>query len=154
MQKLITALLLVLISSNITIAQETIKDMGFSDMFIVAGENTAKYGKVEIFSDAKIDKLLQKHIAVNSTNSGLKGFRIQIYFNSGYNSREEALRIKNEFETNYPNAKAYLTHQSPFFRLRVGNFRTRADAMRFEKEIKLIYRGCWIVEDKIEFPSL
>ena len=153
MKKLSLLFLFALLFGN-GMAQETTRVMGYADIFAKDGEDPFQYGRVEVTEDMQVQSLLQKHIRLNSEVFVLKGYRIQIYFNSGYNAREEALQIKAEFELYYPHITTYLTHQTPFFKIRVGNFRTRVDALRFIKEIEGKYRGSWIVEDKIDFPSL
>ena len=152
--KQLSLLFLLCLLYGTTVAQETTRVMGYADIFAKEGEDPFKYGRVEITEDIQIQNLLQKHIRLNPEVYVLKGYRIQIYFNSGYNAREEALRIKSEFEVLYPQIPTYLTHQTPFFKIRVGNFRTRVDALRFIRQIENEYKGSWIVEDKIEFPNL
>jgi len=47
--------------------------------------------------------------------------------------------------------KAYMMYQSPFFRLKVGNFKERSEAEEYLSRIQRIYAsGVYIVPDTIE----
>jgi len=75
-----------------------------------------------------------------------KGFRVQIYSGA---DRERAINIKTEFMRNFPGVRTYLIYLSPTFRVKVGNYRTRAEAMSMYREAKEIYSPCVIVPDNI-----
>lgn len=74
------------------------------------------------------------------------GFRVQIYNGP---DRNKAARIKAEFMRNYPGVPTYLTYSSPAFRVKIGDFRSRGDAMPLYKEAESSYRPCMIVPDNI-----
>ncbi len=60
-----------------------------------------------------------------------KGFRVQIYSGS---DREKAIAIKTEFMRHFPGTRTYLSYVSPCFRVKVGNFRHRSDALGMFKD--------------------
>jgi hypothetical protein len=49
---------------------------------------------------------------------------------------------------------AYIIYQQPNFKIRVGDFRTRLEAMKFLKELQLKYATAFIVRDDVKLPSL
>jgi len=54
--------------------------------------------------------------------------------------------------TNYPDQKAYVTYQAPFFKVRLGNFLKREEAEKMRKQIsKNFQTGIFLVEDAIEY---
>lgn len=111
--------------------------------------------KVEIIADAKIAALIAKHIAFNENKNGIKGYRIQIFFDSGNNSKSNAMASMKEFTDKYPEIGAYLTFQEPNFKVRVGDFRTRLDAKRLLHKITDEFPNSFIVkEENINLPSL
>jgi hypothetical protein len=111
-------------------------------------------GKIEILQDVRISQLVEKHIEYNQNQKGIPGFRVQIFFDSGNNARNKANVIKAEFIAKYPEVEAYLLFQEPNFKVRVGDFRTRLDAERFEKAIENSYQGAYVVIDEINLPKL
>ncbi len=110
--------------------------------------------KNTITQDSRIGVLLQNHIAMNKRRNGIEGHRLEIFFSSDYNAREKALEVKTEFLKRYPDMDAYIQFQSPNFRVRVGNFRTKSDALKAKEQIKPHYPNAFRVDDIIQFPEL
>ena len=108
--------------------------------------------KADFVGDARIDTLLQLHILQNEKFPVITGFRIQIYKESGNTALEKALAIRDAFEKRY-NVPAYITFNEPYYRVRVGDFRTRLDALRFLEKIKRRYPLAWEIKDDIEIPK-
>ncbi len=78
---------------------------------------------------------------------GVEGWRIQIAFAN----KESQIAPKHiEFLKKYPEIPIYLTYKAPYYRLRIGNFRTKIEAERIKNEISKDYRG-YIVADYINF---
>jgi len=75
-----------------------------------------------------------------------KGFRVQIYSGT---ERHTAENIKNEFSKRYPNVACFLTYTSPQYRVRVGNYKSKADARSMFNEASGSYYPCMIVPDYI-----
>lgn len=111
-------------------------------------------GNVNIVGDPRIDSLIQKHIALNKKFPGMEGYRVMIYFESGNNSKDSANKVIERFHEKYPNVPAYLSFNSPYYRVRVGNFRSRMEGERFVNRIKGIYSNAWVIQTKIEPPKL
>ena len=83
--------------------------------------------------------------------STVDGYRIQIAAYSGLNSRSQAEAAKNSFNGMFPYIKANIIYTEPYFKVRVGNYRTRLQAYKDLESIKLSYPGAYIVPDKITF---
>lgn len=111
-------------------------------------------GNIEVIQDPKVDKLIAKHIQINQNKGGIDGFRIQIFSDSGNNSKNQAQAASDEFIAKFPNTDAYLTFKSPNYRVSVGNFRNRMDAQRFLFAITTDYPNAFIISDKINLPKV
>ena len=109
--------------------------------------------KTEIIQDQRIDLLIQKHIQINQILKTIDGFRIQVFSDSGNNSKTKALAVYDEFMGKYPSTGVYLTFKSPNYKVRVGDFRTRLDAQRFLNEIQAEYPNAFIITDQINLPK-
>ena len=117
-------------------------------------ESTKDPGNIRIIQDDKVDLLVSKHIQINQNRKGIDGFRIQIFFDSGNNSKTRAQSIYESFLVKYPDVGAYLTFKTPNYKVRVGDFRTKLDAQRFLNEIIPDYPNAWIIEDQINLPKV
>ncbi len=78
------------------------------------------------------------------------GFRVQIFLGD----RVTAESTKRTFLQKHPDVPAYLSWLAPNFRLRVGDLRTRLEAERMLRDMKVLYPGSYIVPDVIEMPRL
>jgi len=110
-------------------------------------------GNVVIHADPRIDTLIQRSLALAEQESIVQGFRIQLY--SGSN-RQMANQIKSQFMQSYSQYRAYMTYSQPYFRIRVGDFRNRAEALYLLSLLKqdTRFKAIMLVSDKIEFPPL
>jgi len=107
-------------------------------------------GKVEVVQDEKINQLTEQYRAMSLNNPEIDGYRVQIFFDSGSNSKNKAANLKSEFETVYPGVKSYLSYKEPYYRVRVGNFRTLTEAVGFQKKIATDFPNSFPVKDKID----
>jgi hypothetical protein len=105
-------------------------------------------------SDAKTDslarELVERHKKANATKMSMTGFRIQIYFGS---ERAKATEIRADFTKNFPEIASYLIYQQPYFKIRVGDFKTRIEASGFLKKLEDHYTTAFIVPDEVKLPS-
>jgi hypothetical protein len=113
-----------------------------------------KSGNVEIIQDTKIEQLVQKHRTLNEKIHGIPGFRIQIFSESGTNSKNKATKVKDDFFQKFSDEEVYILFQEPNYKVRIGDFRTQLDALGFLHKIQGAYPNAFIVNDKINFPKL
>jgi len=130
--------LLALFAGFTSFAQDTIADDGAA---------------VIVHKDPRVDLLVKKQAYVNITAkkaSGhtMRGYRLLVI---NTNSRDEAIAAKTKIYTHFPDQKAYLTYQSPFFKLKAGNYQTRDEAKRYQALMNTIFpKGVFIINDTIE----
>lgn len=115
----------------------------------LAQELIATPGKVEVIQDEKLTQLTDQYRKMSVNNAEIDGYRVQIFFDSGSNSKNKAASVKSEFEALYPEVKPYLSYKEPYYRVRVGNFRSLIEAVGFQKKIAADYPNSFPVKDKI-----
>ena len=96
--------------------------------------------------DSRISKL---DAAYKSTYK-LNGYRIQIF--SG-NKRQPAKEARLRFTRIYRKTKAHEVYEQPYFKVRVGDFKTKLEALKFKNELTKHFPNCFIVKDEIEFKD-
>jgi hypothetical protein len=119
-----------------------------------AADSLMIWEKLNIKCDPKINEILRQQAEQNKKSGTMIGFRLQIYFGSGENAHYQAIRIKTEFLSSYPDVKTYLFFKSPDFIVRVGNFRTKSEALKMQKTLLFKFPNAFIVTDEIVFPEL
>lgn len=121
----------------------------FSTRSIVAQVLEPADGNVEIVQDERITQLADKYQKMSLNNPEIDGYRVQIFFDSGSNSKNAAANIKSGFEIVFPEVKSYLSYKEPYYRIRVGDFQTLIEAVGFQKKIAIEYPNAFPVKDKI-----
>ena len=108
---------------------------------------------VVIHKDARIDALIKKQIDINEETTRdsrrtASGYRILV-MNS--NDRKKVFDAKARIYQLYPELKPYLLYQAPFYKLKVGNFKTKEEAEEYLTELSRDFpKGLFIVRDIIE----
>lgn len=114
----------------------------------------AQTKQAEIIQDKKVDALVDKYIYLNRHQMTLSGWRIQIFFDSGANSKRKASEVLRQFNERYPESQAYLSFKEPYYRVRVGDFRTRLEAEGFLRKIQAQYPNAFATSDFINPPPI
>ncbi len=122
-----------------------------SGCFFLYGQNQT--GNVTIFQDARVDSLLKMHIEINKKNPNILGWRINIFFETGNNSKKLALEAKAAFVQNHANVPCYLVFQEPYYKVRVGDYRSQLEAEKFLRQLANEYPNAFVVEDDINYPN-
>ncbi len=106
--------------------------------------------KLNMIIDNKVDILLKKKLELDQQKPSIQGYRVQLYYGG---NRTEALELKSKFAQLHPEVESYLIYQQPYFRLRVGDFRTRLEAYKLMKKVEKEFPSVFIVNDEINFPK-
>jgi hypothetical protein len=108
---------------------------------------------VKVYKDPRLDSLIKTQATINELTSRDsrktdKGFRLLII---STNNRDEAFAAKTKVLTYFPELKAYLWYQSPYFRVKAGNFKDRKDADDYQKKLNRYFpKGVFVMKDIIE----
>jgi len=108
---------------------------------------------VIVHKDTRLDLLVKKQAQINEVTSRDgrrtdKGFRLMII---STNNRDEALAAKTRVYNYFPELKAYMWYQSPYFRVKAGNFKERKDAEAYQRKLNAYFpKGVFIMKDIIE----
>lgn len=135
-------------------------------LFITLSFFTSSYGQnkgtVTVIKDPLIDSLIAKRIELNTkkpttTNPSSSvivnemGYRVQIFYGL---DRRETFSEQAKFKGLYPRINTYITYKQPNYYLRVGDFRTRAEAQSFLNELRPNFPTLFIFREKINPPLL
>ncbi len=124
------------------------------DIFSKIQEKQSGQGDVVVFQDMRINELIYNHIEQNKRKGGVPGYRIRIYSNLGNTARDESQDIKARFYEKFPEIPIYQEYDNPYFKVYVGDYRTKVDALEDFKQIKRLFPRAFIVPDKINYPNL
>ncbi len=114
---------------------------------------TDSTSSIVIHKDPRVDLLVKKQAQINEVTTrdarrNVSGYRLQVINTS---DRSAAIAAKTKVYQLFPELKAYLLYQAPYFRLRVGNFTDRDDAEDYRKTLSREFpNSVFIVRDTVE----
>lgn len=131
--------------------------------------NSTVFGKghVTVYEDEAIKGVLGRRITpshtIYSTGDGsqryfkMRGFKIQAFAgNNQRNSKNEAYYKQRLINSSYPDQETVVLFDAPFWRLRVGNFKTREEAQEVLNNMKRTFpnfgKEMYIVMDEVKIP--
>lgn len=94
---------------------------------------------------------MEVHVRENASKK-LTGYRIRIFFDNKQDSREQSEAVLKQFQTHFPGVAAYRSFVNPFFKVTVGDFRTKSEAARFHEQVAEVFATAFIVKENINFP--
>lgn len=109
---------------------------------------------VVVHKDPRLDMLVARQAQINEATSRDsrktgKGYRLMVI---STNSRDEAIAARTKVYTYFPELKAYLWHQSPYYKVKAGNFKERKDAEAYQEKLSVYFpKGVYIMNDIVEF---
>jgi hypothetical protein len=110
-------------------------------------------GQVVVYKDPRISLLVKKQAQINeettrNSRRTMPGFRIQVLNTT---DRKNAIEAKTKIYQLYPELRVYLQYQSPYYRLKAGNFKTRQEAEEYLQSFSREFENSvFIVRDVIE----
>ena len=100
-----------------------------------------------------IDGLSNREIAyrLHLSYNTIKWHNSQLYSKLDASNRDEAIAAKTKIYTYFPELKAYLWHQSPYYKLKAGNFKDRKEAEEYQLKLRDYFpKGVFIMNDIVE----
>ena len=108
---------------------------------------------VTISQSPEVADAVRKHIYSNRDRT-VKGYRVRIFFDNKQTARAESEKILKEFRKAYPEIAVYRVYANPYFKVTVGDFRTRSEAMEMLSRIKYSFPSAFVVKENIEYPAV
>jgi len=106
-------------------------------------------GHVSYHQSNAISSIMKKKIKVNEANPKISGYRVQVFSVSGVNSKDKVNKEKAEYLLKNKDVDIYIVYQSPYFKLRIGDYRDKLEANYYLQKIIKDYPFAFIVNDEI-----
>ena len=100
-----------------------------------------------IIADLNLSRLLEINLEKSEKTDKIPGFRIQVASsNNRFIIDEERDLAKKELEK----FRTHVIYDQPYYKLRLGDYKTRLDAMKHLQEILEVFSSAYIVKDEIK----
>ena len=106
---------------------------------------------VSIDQSDLVARSVRSHVQSNADRT-ISGYRVRIFFDNKQSARHESENSLKKFRSMYPDVAAYRTYTNPYFKVTVGDCRTRSEAMALLKRIKRTFPSAFVVKENIEYP--
>ena len=77
---------------------------------------------------------------------------MRIFFDNSQSARTESEATLKAFEAGHHDISAYRSYVNPYFKVTVGDFRTKSEAMQLLQKIKWEFPAAFIVKENINYP--
>ena len=91
---------------------------------------------------------MERQLSLNPERSVI-GYRIRIFLDNKQTARAASEKVENDFTAQYPNIKVYRSYNSPYWRVTVGNFRTKSEASKYLSQFRKNYPSVFLVREGI-----
>ena len=154
MKKFLIIAILALLPGVMLRAQEYRVDNGSAqvDSTLVGRSILSVLGSgVTVNQSRTMRSALDSYVSNNAAKK-LTGYRIRVYFDNGQNARNRSEAIARSISGTYPGIGVYRTFESPNFKVTVGDFRTKDDALKVFHSLKAAYPTAIILRETINYP--
>ena len=111
--------------------------------FTVIPQDKGTDKHINIKYEKGIDSLMIKNQEIINKNEGILGWRVQLTFKS---TKEEIKKTRVNFRRLYPDIPTYLTYDPPYYKICVGDFRTKNEALKINNFIRKNYVEAYPVQ--------
>ena len=118
--------------------------------FTQSDTNFNSNGEIISISKDGIHELVNKYKLILKKKDGVDGWRLQIKFTS---KREDILPYQVKFANLYPEIPAQIIFNSPYYKLTVGNFKTKNEALKIKNRISKNFPSTYHIASIID-PDL
>ncbi len=125
----------------------------FASVLFLGFQSFSQLGKVQIHADPRVDGMIRKMgtaVPPNLTPQ-IVGYRVQLIFESDKKSIDAS---RNRFVSMFPKVDTYITFESPYYILKVGDFRTVAEAEKVKAEIAETFPTAFVIKEFINLPRI
>jgi len=116
--------------------------------------DTLPLGKVTISKDERITMLGEKMAEYNGNLANAirptRGYRLMLLSTS---DRNLAMQVRSQLLQQFPDQKVYMAFQTPYIKLKFGNFVEKSEAEKFRKQItgqRIVTGNIYILPETIE----
>ncbi|MCR5408733.1 MAG: hypothetical protein K6E61_06485 [Bacteroidales bacterium] len=108
-------------------------------------------GKVTVTQSSPVRSALNNYIFSN-TGKKIQGYRIRVFYDNSPQARTRSESVAAYVRSQYPENGVYRTFETPNYKVTVGDFRSKEEALRIYMALKGIYPTAYIIKENINYP--
>ena len=110
-------------------------------------------GSVRLNQPQEMGPAYEKYVKANGERKR-QGYRIRLFFDNKQTARVESEELEKAFQEQFPLIPTYRSYTNPFFKVVVGDYRTKSEAVKELNKILPFYPKAIVVKESIFFPAI
>ena len=106
---------------------------------------------IQVTQTQSVRNALMNHIRSNASKT-LSGYRIRVFYDSGPQARARSESIERTLRGMLSGTGIYRSFESPNYKVTVGDYRTKDEALRVYNYLKGNYPTAYIIKENINYP--
>lgn len=106
---------------------------------------------IHVNQTSAVRTALNKYIYSNSGKK-IQGYRIRVFYDNSPQARTRSESIAAYLRNQFPENGVYRSFESPNYKVTVGDFRTKDEALKIYMSLKGIYPTAFIIKESINYP--
>lgn len=106
---------------------------------------------ITLDQSAPVRQALQNYVAANAEKP-IPGYRIRVFYDNGPQARDKSEAIEQLLRKQFPEVLVYRSFESPNYKVSIGDFRTKDEALRIYNALKGTYPTAFIIKESINYP--
>lgn len=127
--------------------------VGKSIYMVLPSKDRGDVAEVVLHQTDSIYSAMNTHLTDNASRT-LSGYRIRIFFDNKQSARVASEEALKKFESLFHDVSAYRSYANPYFKVTVGDFRTKSEAMSYLERIRKDFPSAFVVKENISFPVI
>ena len=151
MKQLLLIVLLFLVGIGAVRAQDTTR-VAPVDSTLVGKDILSVMGPgVTVDQTTPVRQALQNYVLDNAEKP-ISGYRIRVFYDNGPQARDKSEAIEQLLKKQFPEVMVYRSFESPNYKVSIGDFRTKDEALRIYNALKGTYPTAFIIKESINYP--
>ncbi len=106
---------------------------------------------VEISQSPAMKNALRSYIKKNAEKT-ITGYRVRVFYDNSASARSRSAAIEAELRRLFPEHGVYRNFISPNYKVAIGDFRTKDEALKVYNSLKASYPTAYIIKESINYP--
>ncbi len=98
-----------------------------------------------------VRQALQRYVNANAQKK-ISGYRVRVFYDNAPTARARSESIVRMLRGQYPSLGVYLSFESPNYKVTIGDFRSKDEALRVYNSLKSSYPTAYIIKESINYP--
>ena len=150
--KRILLILTVLLLGNISLqAQDTTRTAPVDSTLVGKSILSVLGSGIQVEQSAPVRQALEKYTQANGQKP-ISGDRIRVFYDNGPQARAKSESIEQVLRKQFPGTGVYRSFESPNYKVSIGDFRSKDEALRIFNSLKGAYPTAFIIKESINYP--